>query len=162
MEDQPACCRPTQNQSTKLRKGGPRRAMPLRLGKEIQAMLWPQLTGEFSLDATSPPRKVLHCLSQQNHCAADVPHLSHTPRKKSERPIGSRRSGRRHTTLRLERVAVRRQSSMSRSNDQRCPFSAHEQKSRRESFCFAFEPKTDIQPFFQNGMRNLNLRCSAC
>src|SRR5665811_455415 len=62
MEDQPACCRPTQNQSTKLRKGGPQRAMPLRLGKEIQAMLWPQLTGEFSLDATSPPRKVLHCL----------------------------------------------------------------------------------------------------
>jgi len=49
-----------------LRKGGPQRAMPLRLRKEIQAMLRTKLTGEFSLDATSPPRKVLHCLGNQN------------------------------------------------------------------------------------------------
>src|SRR5258708_19218105 len=49
MEDQPACCRPTQNRSTTLRKGGPQRAMPLRLGKEIQAMLRPQLTTPQSI-----------------------------------------------------------------------------------------------------------------
>src|SRR5258708_772225 len=55
-------CRPTQNRSTTLRKGGPQRAMPLRLRKEIQAMLRPQLTREFSLHATSSPRKALHCL----------------------------------------------------------------------------------------------------
>jgi adenylate cyclase len=29
------------------------------------------------------------------------------------------------------------------------------------AFCFAFDPGTDIQAFFQNGMRNLNLRCPA-
>jgi hypothetical protein len=28
------------------------------------------------------------------------------------------------------------------------------------AFCFAFDPGTDIQAFFQNGLRNLNLRCS--
>src|SRR5258706_10733043 len=58
MEDQPTCCRPTQNQSTKLRKGGPKRAMPLRLGKEIQAMLRPQLTTPQAIaekGALSPP-----------------------------------------------------------------------------------------------------------
>ena len=102
MEDQPACCWPTQNQSTKLRKGGPRRAMPLRLGKEIQAMLWPQLTGEFSLDATSPPRKVLHCLvDSEIRIDADpsrirfsiristAGHRSHAPHWRSVSPVAT-------------------------------------------------------------------------
>src|SRR5258705_11943519 len=71
MEDQSASCRPIQNRGTKLRKGGPQRAMPLRLGKEIQAMLRPQFTGEFSLDATSSPRKVLHCLDSEIRIDAD-------------------------------------------------------------------------------------------
>ena len=53
---------------------------------------------------------------QQNHCAADVPHLSHTPREKSERPIGSRRSGRRSAAGHPERAAVHRQRSISESH----------------------------------------------
>src|SRR6478672_1715034 len=71
MEDQPTCCRSTQNQSSKLRKGGPERAVPLWLRKEIQAMLRPQLTGEFKLDATSSQRKVLHCLDSEIRIDAD-------------------------------------------------------------------------------------------
>jgi hypothetical protein len=34
-------------------------------------MLRPQLTGEFSLDAASSPRKVLHCLNSEIRIDAD-------------------------------------------------------------------------------------------
>jgi hypothetical protein len=71
MEDQSASYRPIQNQGPKLWKGGPERAVPLWLRKEIQTMLRPQLTGEFSLDATSSPRKVLHCLDSEIRIDAD-------------------------------------------------------------------------------------------
>jgi hypothetical protein len=50
---------------------------------------------------------------QLNHCAADVPRLSHRPSEDSERPMGSRRSAYRRATERLERVAVSRQRSIS-------------------------------------------------
>src|ERR1035437_733590 len=43
---------------------------------------------------------------QLNHCAADVPRLSHRLSQDSERPMGSRRSGRRRSAERSERVAV--------------------------------------------------------
>ena len=45
--------------------------MSLWLRKEIQAMLRPQLTGEFKLDATSSQRKVLHCLDSEIRIDAD-------------------------------------------------------------------------------------------
>src|SRR5258705_11520203 len=101
MEDQSASCRPIQNRGTKLRKGGPQRAVPLWLRKEIQAMLRPQLTGEFSLDATSSPRKVLHCLDSEIRIDADpsrilfsirintAGHGSHAPHWRSVSPVAT-------------------------------------------------------------------------
>src|SRR5258707_5731458 len=102
MENESASCRPIQNRGTKLRKGGPQRAMPLRLRKEIQAMLRTKLTGEFSLDATSPPRKVLHCLvDSEIRIDADpsrirfsiristAGHRSHAPHWRSVSPVAT-------------------------------------------------------------------------
>ena len=75
--------------------------MPLRLRKEIQAMLRPQLTGEFSLDATSSPRKVLHCLDSEIRIDADpsrilfsiristAGHGSHAPHWRSVSPVAT-------------------------------------------------------------------------
>jgi len=63
-------------------------------------------------DASDSVPRTIPVGPQLNHCAADVPRLSHRLSEDSERPVGSRRSARRWVMMCSRPAALLRQSSL--------------------------------------------------